>query len=144
MTGMSMILMRMKARLAAVRQALAENLDGVLHQQAHVGESALLDAQQAVADARHVYLGAEEVPLGRLSGHADQRVAVAEADLEGAWCVPAEEGAQVQRSPGLDAKARPHFGQRALLGFRLPPGAADEAAHGAGLVAEIGRVRHGK
>ena len=107
---------------------------------AHVGQTGLLDAQQKTADTRRVDLDAHEIPLRMLRGQPQQRVAHAKADFERAWCLPAKRLIQIDRSARqVQAVAWPQAFERLALARRHAPGAHHEAANGAS-VASIQRA----
>jgi hypothetical protein len=88
-----------------------------------------LRAQQQVTDPRSVDLDAEVVGFRMRGCQRDQRLAVAEADLERTACVPAEHGHEVEHVVRrLDSVARPQFLPGTLLRRRHPSGADHEAA----------------
>ena len=67
-------------------------------------------------DARFMYLDSEEIPFGMFDGLFDERLAVAEADLQHDWRSPAKYFSEIERaSLNTDPHVRPQFLQRTLL-----------------------------
>ena len=79
-------------------ELVREHLDGVVRDDADVRKPARLDLEQAMADARRVHFRADEIPLGRARRELDERVAVAEADLEHPGRGTPERTVEVDRS----------------------------------------------
>ena len=78
-----------------------------------------------------MYLDAEVIAVGMGCGEGDQRLAVAEADLERARGVAAEDGYEIERTlAGPESVARPEFLPGALLCRCHAARAHDEAPHG--------------
>src|ERR1700683_5070281 len=111
---------------------MVQNLDRVLLYDTQVTELGLARRQQQVAYARPVYFDAEEAPLGRPLRALEQRLAIAEADLERASRDPSEYSIQVKDARlERDAIARPQRGERALLRLGDATGAHHVRAHAA-------------
>jgi hypothetical protein len=89
-------------------------------------------APQQRADTRAVHFDAEEVALGMAFGEREQRIAVAEADLELARRRAAENIIQINRFKRvIEPVFGPEIAQRIGLRGRHAPFAPHEAAHGA-------------
>ena len=130
------------ARQRSVRDLLLQDLDRIVHDDAQVVDAGLGGFQETVPDARFVDLDADEVPVRTGDRLFDQRLAVAEADLEHDGCGASEDRVKVEQPlVVIDAVGRPEFVQRALLRGCDATRAADKAANAAFL-----RVRffHGR
>jgi TorA maturation chaperone TorD len=74
-----------------------------------------------MSDAGPVYLDADEIRLGFLVRQADQRVAIAKTDFQGAWRVAAEAGIDVETGVRRQSISWPKAYQRLFLGAGNPP-----------------------
>ena len=120
------------------RHVLAQYVNGVTAQQAHVGELLLGDGRQQASDAGVEDVYTKEVPLRMGPGQARQRLAVAEADLHHPGGPASENGVEVQHAPGFDPIGRP----AALDGGSLGPGQAGRAPYEAAHRAVAGHASH--
>ena len=119
----------------AARDLLLEHLDRVVADEAHVAERRLLQPEQQPADTRAVHLDADEVALRVRRGERQQVLAVAEADLQGARRLAAEQGPGAERlRRELHPVFRPQLPECAFLGLGDAPGAGHEGADGAGML----------
>ena len=119
--------MWMPARLAGASM-FVQHLDGVVLDDAHIGEAALADLFQQRADAGRVDLDAEVVVFGMGGGNLGQPLAHAEADFQNArrrreldgrrHGIEIEHGRLVRQH-----ELRPDLGQRARLAGADAPGA---------------------
>jgi hypothetical protein len=111
-----------------------QNFNGIVAEDSDIGQASLFQVQQQTADARAVNLDSQVVALGMRLGQIGQVIAVAEADLQGEGCPPAEHGSRIQRY-GLKGQSEPgpEGIERSLLGFGNPAAPHHEGADGAGV-----------
>src|SRR6267143_591866 len=83
-------------------------LESAVTDDAYVRQPPLLEPEQQPPDARTMHLDAEKIPRRVRGRERQQVVAVAEADLDGAGCVAAEQRAHLEHlHPEGDAVLRP-------------------------------------
>ena len=110
----------------------------IVGDQPKVADAGFLQRQKAVTDPGLVHLYAEEVVLRAAGSLLDQRLAVAEANLEHAGCPAPEQVVQVEGVRRVcHPPDRPEFVQRPLLRCGQPPGPPDKAAYGSPVCAGI-------
>ena len=108
---------------------VAQHLDGVVLDDAQVGDAALVDQLAQAADARRVHLDAEEVFIGPGLGDHRRGLPHAEADLDDVWRLAAEHRVEVHRLGAVGhADLGHHLVQKAVLRVRHAALAQHEAA----------------
>src|SRR5215472_2336255 len=116
-------------RETARRDLPLEHFDRVVADDADVARAVALEREQQAADAGTMHLDAEIVAPGMRARERGEVLAVAEADLERAGGLAAEELPRVERLvPVLDAVLRPQLPERALLCRSDAPCTRDERA----------------
>ena len=95
---------------------MREHLDRVVHDHPEVIDSGIAGAQQAMPDARLMYLDPEKVAVRVFGGLLDQSFTVAEADFEHNRRRPTEQSFEIERFLRVfDTIIRPELAKCALL-----------------------------
>ena len=124
---------------------LAQNLDGIVLDDAQIGQFPFGDQFAEVADPRRVHFDAQIVDFGVARGDFRRSFAHAETDFDDTGRTPPENLGQIDLSGGVgDADARQHRFAETLLTVRQPALAQNETANVmAGGLAAVVAVRRG-
>lgn len=119
----------------AVGKHPLDDVDGVAVDDANIRDARALDQCQQMTQSRLVHLDAEVVDLRECGRGRQQGFAVAEADIENARRLAAEDGVEIEPSRAeRDAEAGQQALEGTLLARRDAPRAAHEAPDPAGMI----------